>query len=151
MSKFDTIKKRIKEYIDDNRETVEKVAAYVTIIGVGTIIGGVSYKMGNKAGIKEGFAAGVEATNFIGKPSLSIFCNEKDKIHLVLEGEAKVGAITHEVTFDAATGEGILNDLKTCVAAAKTGLNANLLDDIFHMPPEVIELIKKSGGDVINF
>lgn len=138
----------VKNYIKDHKE---ECTIYVSLIAIGAGASMISYVVGAHKGVKAGYEAGVQATTYKGNPRIGICCGEKDKIKFIIDGVTSEGKLTQELVVNAEKGEQILNDLRTCVTAAKTGVNANLIDDLYNMPPELVKLIKESGGEVFNF
>ena len=138
----------VKNYIKDHKE---ECTIYISLIGIGVGASMISYVVGAHKGVKAGYEAGIQAMTYKGNPGIGIFCGEKDKIKFVIDGVTSEGKLTHELVVSAEKGEQLLNDLRTCVTAAKTGVNANLIDDLYNMPPELVKLIKESGGEVFNF
>ena len=137
-----------KNYVKGHKE---ECANYIYLIAIGTAASAIFYVVGAHKGAKAGYEAGVQAMTYKGNPGIGIFCDEKDKIRFVIDGVTSEGKLMHDFTVSAEKGEKLLNDLRTCVTAAKTGVNANIIDDLYNMPPELVKLIKESGGEVFNF
>lgn len=138
----------VKNYIKDHKE---ECTIYISLIGIGVGASMISYVVGVHNGVKAGIEAGIQEMIYTGKPGIGVFCTDKDKIKFVIDGVTSKGKLVQELTVSAEKGEQLLSDLRTCVTAAKTGVNANIIDDLYNMPPELVKLIKESGGEVFNF
>lgn len=134
-----------QDFVEENKDTVVTVAKIVGVsVGLALMLK-VSNKLGIKAGYAKGFAEGIDAAKFLGEAEVGFYCPGKDMFKMVVSGACKLGKRSVDISMNAEQAAKCLNDFKTCVTAAQTGIDANLLDDLMHLPPEVLATLKNAG------
>ena len=139
--------RKVKTFKEYKEEAFDWIGEHPGVaIGASVAIGTlVAIKLGKHIGYKKGFDAGVEASKFCGTTAIQCICQEKDLVKMIIKGTCGIGEKEITLSANAVKAEAVLNDLKACVMAAKTGADPNLIGDLMSLPPEVLKALAGAG------